>query len=82
MDDLGLVFLHCSLRLSQASHFGRNVVLPFGKVEFHHAQALLNRHEFIVAFAQFVPCDKDLFDELFNGVSFEHPFEGRSLIVG
>ena len=82
MDDLRLVLFERLLGFCKPSHFGCDGILPFGKVEFDHAQSLLHSDQFIVALTQLVPGDEDLFDELFNGVAFEHPLEGRTLVVG
>ena len=82
MDDLCFVFLQRLLRFCQSRNLRGDVVLSLGEVEFDHAQSLLDRHELVVAFSQFVPSDEHFFNELFNRVSFEHPFKGRSLIVG
>ena len=82
VDDLCFVFLQRLLRFCQSRNLRGDVVLSLGEVELDHAQSLLDRHEFVVAFPQFVPSDEHFFNELFHRVSFEHPFKGRSLIVG
>ena len=82
MDDLRLVLFERLLCFCKPSHFGRDGVLTFGKVELDHAQSLLHSDQFVVALAQLVPGHEDLFNELFNGVAFEHPLEGRTLVVG
>ena len=56
--------------------------MAFREVEFDHAQPLLHGDEFVVSLPQLVPGHEDLFHELFNGVAFEHPLKGRTLVVG
>ena len=82
MDDLGFVFLERLLRLCESSHLRSDGVLAFCKVELNHTQSLLHGDEFVVSLPQFVPSHEDLFHELFNGVAFEHPFKGRTFVIG
>ena len=81
MNDLGFVFFERLLRLSESCDLGSDVVLALSQVKFNHAESLLDGDQFVVSLAQLVPGDQHLFDELFNGVSFEHPFECSPLIV-
>ena len=82
MDNSRIVVFERLLGVCEPGDFRCDVVMALSKVEFYNTQPLLDGHQFIVAFSQFIPSDQHLIDELLERVAFEHPFERCALIVG